>query len=171
VDIAMTSGVILYGQHDDVHVLRFVGEIRYPSAPGLQQFVDKLLADKPLARIAIDLTETTLIDSTNLGLLAHLAQRVSERGGPRVTILSTRNELNEMLRSMAFDEVFDLVAGEDGHPGASDVIRSEPGTREETVQTVLQAHRALMKLSQHNHQTFREVVRALEQSLGRSEPS
>ena len=76
-----------------------------------------------------------------------------------------------MLRSMAFDEVFDLIAGEDGHPGASDVIRSQPSTREEAVQLVLQAHRALMKLSEHNHQTFREVVRALEQSLDRSDSS
>ena len=167
----MPSGTILYGQHDDVHVLRFVGEIRYPSAPALQQFVDALLSKQPRARIAIDLTETTLIDSTNLGLLAQLAQKVAEQGGPRITILSNRCELNEMLCSMAFDEVFELIAGEEGHPDASDVIRARPSTREETVQVVLQAHRALMKLSQHNHQAFREVVRALEQSLGSSESS
>ena len=167
--MAMNNGTILYGEHDDVHVLRFVGEIRYPSAPALQHFVEALLAEKPQARIAVDLTDTPLIDSTHLGLLAHVAQQISKHDGPRVTILSTRNEINEMLRSMAFDEVFDLVAGEHAHPGASHVISSEPGTREETVQTVLQAHRALMALSEHNLETFREVVQALERSLRRSD--
>ena len=163
----MSNGTILYGEHEDVHVLRFVGEIRYPSAPALQQFVEALLAENPQARIAVDLTDTTLIDSTHLGLLAHVAQQISTHNGPRVTILSTRNEINEMLRSMAFDEVFDVVAGEHAPPAASDVIPSEPGTREETVHTVLQAHRALMSLSQRNLETFREVVQALERSLRR----
>jgi hypothetical protein len=39
----MAEGRVLYADHDHVHVLRYVGDIRHPLAPSVSGFVDKLL--------------------------------------------------------------------------------------------------------------------------------
>ena len=105
----MASGKVLYATHGGVHVLRFMGEVGYTLGPDLARFVDGLFTGAPPLGFVLDLREASHIDSTNLGLLASIANRMQERGGSRVTLVSDREDINEILFNMGFDEVFDIV--------------------------------------------------------------
>ena len=158
----MNDGTVLHGSHDGIHVLRFVGDIRYTLSPSINRFLKEIFSVGPPAGFVIDLTETDSIDSTNLGLLARIAQAMKNRNGPRVTILSDRADINAVLTSMAFDDVFDIVSHTSLQAEAGKELAQESADKETLSRIVLEAHRALMELSEHNEEMFRDVVTTLE---------
>lgn len=168
----MTEGQVLHGEHEGVHVLRYVGEIRYPLAASLDRFIRDLFEQTPPRGILVDLTEAELIDSTNLGLLARVANQMGQRALPRVTIICDREDINEVLLSMGFDRVFNLLACPS--PGAPDVpCQPVPDARfdDNTInETVLDAHRTLMGMNERNRGMFRDVVSLLEGDRGPDSP-
>ncbi|MGI9321854.1 MAG: STAS domain-containing protein, partial [Thiogranum sp.] len=106
----MNNGKVMHATHDGIHVLRFVGDIRYTMSPSIDRFLKEIFSGPSPAGFIIDLTETDSIDSTNLGLLARIAKSMKGLNDSRVTILSDHADINSVLTSMAFDEVFDIIA-------------------------------------------------------------
>ncbi len=158
----MRDGNVLYARQGAVHVLRFVGDIRYTLSPSVERFVDGLFGTARPEGFVVDLTETRSIDSTNLGLLARITNRMRAQGGPPVTLVSARDDINELLTCIGFDEVFEIVR--DGTPVAEQteaVPVAEP-ERNDMARTMLAAHRTLMSLNEHNREQFRDVVALLE---------
>ena len=160
----MDNGNILHACHDDVHVLRFIGDIRYTLSPSLERFLDGIFAGPKPAGFIIDLTETDSIDSTNLGLLARIANRMQALRAPRVTVVSNRADINSVLTSMALDEVFDIVEDTGPARGVSKEVPQENADRETLARTLIDSHRALMDLSEHNREMFQDVVATLEKN-------
>jgi anti-anti-sigma factor len=160
----MGEGRVLYADQDHVHVLRYVGDIRHPLAPSVGRFVDTLLERFADEELVVDLSEVDTIDSTNLGEIARIAIVLAERNGKRPAIVSTRYEINQILHSMALDEVFDLrtecAAKGDGEP-----IPAIAVTKELSLRVILAAHRRLMQMSEENRKKFAQVVDLLEMEL------
>jgi anti-anti-sigma factor len=160
----MENSKILHASHDGIHVLRFVGDIRYPLGHSLDRFLEALFAGPTPAGFVIDLTATDSIDSTNLGLLVRIAREMHNHGAPRVTIVSDRPDINAVLTSMALDEVFDIVSRASVPAGGEQELPRKEADRDSLSRTLLKAHRALMELSERNEETFRDVVDKLEQA-------
>jgi anti-anti-sigma factor len=158
----MDEGKVLHASRAGVHVLRFVGDIRYPVAPSVNRFVDELFGECAPAGFVVDLTETAVIDSTSLGVLARIANRMRECGGPRVIIVSNRPDINEVLASLGFCDVFDIVGESPAAPADEAAIPARDMDQAELARTVIETHRALMALSASNRELFRDLVTALE---------
>ena len=157
---------VLHASHQGVHVLRFVGEIRYTLSPALEQFITGLFSGLPPAGFVVDLTDTTSIDSTNLGLLADIAKRMRKCGGPPVILVSHRTEINEVLVSMGFNEVFTMVPNSESDLAADHELElNETSDATTMASTLLKAHRTLMALNEHNRDQFHDVVSALEEEI------
>ena len=160
----MHEGRVLYADHDHVHVLRYVGDIRHPLAPSIARFVDTLLEHFDGDDVVVDLSEVDAIDSTNLGEIARIASLLAERGGRRASIVSTRHEISQVLHSMAFDEVFDIRSQPDAEKDGEPIPTVAP-SRELSMQVILSAHRRLMQMSESNRKKFADVVDLLEREL------
>ena len=158
------DGRVLHASHDNIHVLRFIGEIRYTLSPSIERFLEGIFAGPAPAGFVVDLTETDSIDSTNLGLLAGIARRMQALAAPRVTIVSNRTEINSVLISMALDEVFDIVEEGGIQTGMAREVPRQNADRKTLVRTLIDAHRTLMELSEQNHEMFRDVVASLEKN-------
>ncbi len=163
----MHEGRVLYADHDHVHVLRYVGDVRYPLAPSVSGFVDALLERAPGDDWVLDLSDAEAIDSTNLGEMARIAERLLARGGRRIAIVSPRAEINQVLFSMAFDEVFDICT-EASSTGGGEPIPDVGASEAVSLQIILAAHRRLMQLSENNRKQFSEVVELMERDLAAS---
>lgn len=174
----MPSGRVTHAETDGVHMLRYFGRVNYVLAPAIKQFADELVSHGAVRAWIFDLTHAEILDSTNLGLLARLAVRVSsdcKTAAPRSVIVSNSNDLNSVLRSMSFDQLFEIVSGPsegeeatalvDENGGEHDIDGSPPSQRD-LGQTMLDAHRALMDLSESGRLQFKDVVAALEAELG-----
>ena len=160
----MDNGNVLHASHNDVHVLRFIGDIRYTLSPSINRFLEEIFASSKPAGFVIDLTDTDSIDSTNLGLLTRLATRMQRFDAQRVTIVSNRADINSVLNSMALDEVFDIVQDTCLETDATQEVPQKDTDRETLAHTLIEAHRALMVLNERNREMFRDVVASLEKN-------
>jgi anti-anti-sigma factor len=160
----MDNGNVLHASHNNVHVLRFIGDIRYTLSPSIDRYLEEIFTGHKPAGFVIDLTEADSIDSTNLGLLARLATRMQRLDARRVTIVSNRADINSVLTSMALDEVFDIIEDTRLETGAAQEVPQINTDRETLARTLIDAHRALMDINEHNRAMFRDVVTALEKN-------
>ncbi len=155
-------GKVLFAEREGVHVLKFVGDVRVTLGPTINSFLKKLSQCENFRSMVIDLSETTGIDSTSLGLLAKISLNTQETFEAKPTIISPNEDITRILISMGFDQVFILLrelVTECGQGGELPVeIMSESTLREQ----VIEAHKVLMSLNEKNHDEFRDLVDALE---------
>lgn len=162
----MAEASIFHGSRDDIHVLRFIGEARYMLAPAVMRLLDGLFkGQQPPQGFLVDLTEATAIDSTCLGVLAQISNAMTERGASRVTLLVNSEDIILTLMSVGFDEEFDIVQGDVQVTAGEAPLPVEAVDKRTLNQTILDAHRCLMDLSEHNAEVFRDVVHLLEKDL------
>jgi anti-anti-sigma factor len=155
-------GRILVAQHDGVYLLRFLGDVRVTLCTAVDRFVDAMVEDPNFKSILVDLSRTEAIDSTSLGILAKLSIRSRARVGCVPTLISTNPDITRLLRTMGFDDVFQIV---DRPIESSEQFGELPFcecTEEDMRQRVLEAHRILMSLNEDNREAFRDLVEALE---------
>jgi anti-anti-sigma factor len=166
----MPEGRVTYSDTDGVHVLHYSGRVDYTMAPAIDRFVDSLLsaaaspggAPGGFRPFVFDMTEARLIDSTNLGLVARIAHRV--QGAGRCTIVSDTEDIDDVLESMGFQAIFDLVRHHPAvHGGiAESAITGEECSQGELLRTMLEAHRTLASLNEKDRAEFKDVVTMLE---------
>jgi anti-anti-sigma factor len=161
----MADGRVTYSQQQGWHVLHYMGKVDYTLAPAIDRFVDGLFGDGSVRPFMFDLTEARMLDSTNLGLIARAADRVQSVGGPRSVIVCTSCDIEDVLGSMGFQDIFDIVpehpqtARDEAHEEAVTGAQSSQG---ELLRTMLEAHRTLASLNEKDREQFKDVVSMLE---------
>lgn len=158
----MPNYKILQAEQQGIYLLKFIGEIRLNLCSTLDNLVETITNNPDFKTVVIDLTETEIIDSTTLGLLAKIAMAAEKRCHFLPTIISTNPDITRIVVSMGFEKLF--------------IIMSEPATRIEELEEipllkasekevrdkVLDAHRVLMSLNRKNREEFKNLVRTLE---------
>lgn len=158
----MTSGHVTHAARAGVHVLRYFGTVNYTLAPGLQRFLDHLIHEAPLSGLVFDLTAAESLDSTNLGLMARVNEEVHDLGAANSVIISNNEDIDVVLRSMGFDQTFDLHPASSVPDAVAEPVEAEPASATELHHTMLDAHRALCRLSEAGRLEFEPVVACLE---------
>lgn len=165
----MSKGHVSHAQQHGVHVLRYHGTVNYMLAPGIQRFVDHLIDDGAVSGLVFDLTDASSLDSTNLGLMARVNERLLDVGAANSLIISGKADIDMVLYSMGFDQTFHLLPnGTLTMESGAAPIESEPPSAVEVRQTMLAAHRALVRLSDAGRIEFQPVVQCLERAAGDS---
>lgn len=159
------DGHVLYAQRDHAWVLRFEGAIRYTIAHEVNRFLDDLFTNEHPESICVDLNGATCIDSTGIGLLAKIANGLRHAGYGKPVVFSGDPEITEILANVCMDEACVLVPGAASLPATQLVPPTTPDERDIAL-TVLEAHRLLCDLCEHNRAMFQSVVDALERDVG-----
>jgi anti-sigma B factor antagonist len=116
-DFAVTEHPI----DDQRHVLAVRGEIDLFTAPELKQVLAESI-EAGRIRIIVDLTETTFLDSTALGVLIGAVKRLRSREGA-LAIVNTDENISKTFEITGLDQIFTILP-----------------TREEAVEAVGAAH-------------------------------
>lgn len=157
----MKSGEIYYGADGGSGVVQFIGDIRYTMCCAFDKLLDVQLNRGDLEQFYIDLRQATAVDSTTLGLMARIANTLAENGRPKPIVLSVNPDINELLDSLGFDEVFDIRADAPGCPPAKRQLAVADAAKQQMSKVVLNAHLSLSDLNENNREQFRGVVEAL----------
>lgn len=161
----MDEGAAFYAKQGHSYILKLVGDIRYTMGCSLGDFLDDLFEQTDYDDIVVDLTQTHSIDSTSLGLLAKIANFISERFQRKTTLFSTNPDVNQVLDIMGFYDIFDIRdTSETISESLQQLAIKEPG-KEELTQIVFEAHRTLSELNPQNQETFKGVVENLRNKL------
>lgn len=154
-------GSILFAEYEGVHVLKFVGDVRLSLGPTIASYLTKLEDCQQFSGMVIDLSETETIDSTALGLIAKIAICTREKFSSATSIVSPREDITRVLKSMAMEQVCVITKEVVDDTKLSELpveICGEKMMRDQ----VLDAHKILMSLDDGNRDKFRELVEALE---------
>lgn len=166
--VKATSGRALFSAHDGAYVLKLTGDVRVPMCATLDKFIEGMFEDSALNAVVIDLSETQVIDSTALGLLAKIAIYYDKKFHSKPLLLSPNEDITRILLSMGFPQVFDLrEEGLSSRPAMVAVPRIKC-SEDNACEKVLEAHRILMGMNDSNREIFKDVVQALEEASQQS---
>lgn len=157
----MAENVALYAKHDDTYVIKLIGDIRYTLGCALDEFLNQLFLNLDYREILLDLREVTAIDSTVLGLLAKIANFARHRLASKVTLVSSNQDINCVLESVGFYEIFNVC---DSSPATVETLYPIPCkdlSKPELTKTLLEAHSNLIQLNDKNKEEFQGVIDAL----------
>lgn len=163
----MAEGTARYACENGNWFLKLAGDLRHPLGPALNSLLDRAFADPQSRQFVIDLREAENIDSTCLGILARIGNEASRHGAAKPTLVSSNADINEVLLAVCFDRMFNLV-GDLNITGADmEPIPAVASDSAGMLALVLEAHRRLCAIDERTHETFRDVVRALEEDVER----
>jgi len=153
---------VLHAQCSGVYVLKLVGEVRLNQCTTIDSAIERMIADPNFSTIVVDLSETTLIDSTTLGLLAKLAMQAKQKSHFLPSIISTNEDITRIIETMGFESVFLILTNPpSSHQGLVE-LEEQHVTEEDLRANVLKAHKVLMELNDHNREQFKDLVATLE---------
>lgn len=155
-------GQILAGQHQGVYLLRFEGDVRLTLCAAADRYLAEMFADPGFKTVMIDLSGAEGIDSTSLGLLAKLSIRAQAEFGFQPTLVCDSPDLQRLLRSMGFDDVFHILHSAPQSSAEMGALPELKISEDELRAQVLDAHRVLMGMSESNRSKFKDLVTALE---------
>lgn len=160
-------GRVRFARQDDLLCIRLEGRITFALAPAFTDFIGHIFARDDWKGIIVDLTATTSIDSTNLGLLAKIARLLRQRRDQSLVVISANERINATLHSVGLERLMTIVppAGPAIGGGLADLPPGD-ASRDAQTRVILEAHRELMALNEKNAAQFRTVV----EYLGRETP-
>ena len=163
----MQSGKILVAQLEGTFVIKFTGDVRLTLCTTIDAFFSKMFTTPGFVGVVIDLSEAEGIDSTSLGLLAKLAIHAREQFQLKPLIICPNPNIFRLLSSMGFAQVFEIKQGNEGLGNATDKLGELPlisSDEHRIKEKIIEAHRVLMGLNEHNHNEFSDLVATLESS-------
>lgn len=161
----MESGAAFYVRQGNTYILKLIGDVRYTMGCALGDFLEGLFTHTDYNDIVVDLTETHSIDSTSLGLLAKIANFNRQHFAHKTTLLSTNSDVNQILDSMGFYEIFDIRDTGEAITVALQQLAIDTPCKDELTRIVYEAHRTLSDLNPRNQETFKGVLDSLRSRL------
>ncbi len=159
----MQPGKILVSHHEEVYLIKLVGDVRVTLCTSLNNYIEAIFKDGHVSEVVTDMMDTDAVDSTTLGLLAKMALYCEEHYGVKPTVFCNDESIYQILTVMGLDEIFNIIQGpHDDDEGYEELSSIESGV-EEIRERVLEAHRLLSLLNDRNQKEFVDLIHSLEQ--------
>jgi len=158
----MIEGRIKAAFESGVFVLKLCGDVRLTLCATLDAEAQRLAELPGLRAVMVDLRQATNVDSTALGFLAKVAMAVQGRLDDPPTIIADHPDVRRMLDVMGFARYFTLLEAPLTEPSELDELPHVEADESGIQQRILEAHRILMHMSEHNRHEFQPFVELLE---------
>ncbi|MGC9659313.1 anti-anti-sigma factor [Acinetobacter pittii] len=158
----MSTGHVEYASLNGTHIFKLIGEVRAHSCISLDKLLNRIEQQENVVGAIVDLTQTTFIDSTVLGILAKLGLKLKQTHHIQAVMLSTNPDITTLANSMGLGQVF-VILNYCGDPNVCTLtLTDEQITHNAMLGTVLDAHKTLMKLNANNQNMFEPLVKQLQ---------
>ncbi len=158
----MSTGHVEYASWNGTHIFKLIGEVRAQSCISLDKLLSKIEQQQNVVGAIVDMTQTTFIDSTVLGILAKLGLKLKQVHQIQAVMLSTNPDITTLANSMGLGQVF-VILNYCGDPSVCTLaLMEEHITHSAMLTTVLDAHKTLMELNESNENMFEPLVKQLQ---------
>ncbi|HSH47956.1 MAG TPA: STAS domain-containing protein [Halomonas sp.] len=158
----MHEGRIKAAYESGVFVLKLSGDVRLTLCATLDSQAQRLAQTPGLRAVMVDLRDATNIDSTALGFLAKVAMALGGRLEHPPTIVVNNSDVRRMLDVMGFAHYYTLLDAPITEPRQLEELPETPTDEEDLRERILEAHRILMRMNEHNREQFQPLVDMLE---------
>lgn len=157
---------IRFGRCDSLFVLKINDDLRFNQCAPLEHFLKTVMQKKFDHNLIVDLSDTQLMDSTALGLLAQIALQFERMNHQKPGLYCPDNDLKKVLLSMSLEKLFNFVSHVPNETSLPELTIKSDSHQNQT-DRVLSAHKTLMGLSDKNKQEFKSVVDMLQDSMAK----
>lgn len=161
----MNEAKYLCAEIQNSYLFKLVGTLRYDKCAAFKDYIYKVFPYKNFNSVLVDLSDVAVIDSTNLGLLAKIAEYTLEKADDK-PISITNGNVHKILLSMNFDQIFEIVSDKDvSKIEFNEIQKREIEDDREMNKILLEAHKNLQRIDDENVSKFSDVVDLLEKSI------
>ncbi len=167
------ADAVLAAIYKGAALVQVKGRGSFKVGPALKEFAVTALTNG-CRLFVFDMNDCTGMDSTFMGVLAGVAMKVKEEPGGRIVLINMNTKSQNLLETLGVtrlvethpvgdtsEEVKSLFAGLVG----SEALSSAIDDRKLTLETMLEAHEDLVKVSPDNLPKFRSVMAYLSADL------
>lgn len=161
----MNKATYVYTLQDNILYLKMTGKCNYANCGGFEQLLHSF-ADQnhQFHQIILDLTELEWVDSTVLGLMAGLT-RLLKHASTAPVIVTSNSDIIHLLTSLSFNRFFNIITTSPPFVQKYKELESTQLPEKEQAETILEAHKNLIRLNPENIEQFRDVIELFEESL------
>jgi len=160
--------LVSVGEH--YALARVVGRGSYKVSKSIKEFAARLL-EEGHSFLLLDLQECVGMDSTFMGMLAGVSQRLQSAGGQRLVLTGVSDKLNRLMTTLGIDRLMEIR--NEPSPAKPEEMRELDQTElapEESATHILESHETLVSVDEKNKLRFQDVLDYLRQDIQRTEP-
>ena len=139
-----------YAKIDNKYIIKLSGELKYKWSSGFNNFLQKIFQKDDFDEIVVDLSETSYIDSTNIGLLAKIARFSLRKFSRKLPVIVDQKDedVKELLIGMGFNKLCNFIKIPENFDHQYKTIKDSRKSKEDLGKMILDAHKTLSKISQ-----------------------
>jgi anti-sigma B factor antagonist len=164
---ATTGNLYVWAQEGSACV-RVTGRASFTTSVDFKKLMQHL-RDSGCRRVALDLSDCVLMDSTFLGVLANEARKYAAEGETAspgcLEIVNPNQRIRDLIDNLGVADRFKIVQYELAKEDFKPVQPATGVSREEVTRTCLEAHEILMALNPANIPKFKDVVQFFAENL------
>lgn len=159
--VAVDNGVVY---------VRVVGRATFAAGVDFKSLLEGVLREGH-RRIAVDLRECPLMDSTFVGLLTTFGMQLPPEAGAGISLHHVNDRVRELLGNLGVSHLFLSCGPDEEIPGRLAAQPAGQGTASqlELQRTCLEAHEKLMEVNPENVARFKDVAKFLAEDLKKAE--
>ena len=154
---------ILVSCADRLVWIRVGGNGSSANSTALKDFAKEMI-HRGARKFIVDLRDCPVMDSTFMGTLAGISLWLRELGEGCLYVVNVNERNAESVCSLGLDQLFNVRVSAIGEDGQALRIPLKEG-RTARAQTMLEAHKALIKAVPENLPKFKDVIQYLEEEL------
>ncbi len=174
----MSGDPITVGAAGKVVWIKVLGKGSFENASRLKTLAFELI-NRGSREFVIDLEECSSMDSTFMGTLTGIAQRLFQLGQGGIHVIHLNPHTRELLSNLGLDQLFDVQEdlsiykdpeNMEAESAAASAGQESPEALDRRAQAKLmyEAHLALSDISAENAAKFKDVLDFLRQDLGKN---
>ncbi|MEX2607538.1 MAG: STAS domain-containing protein [Kiritimatiellia bacterium] len=148
---------------------RVLGRGSYKVSGAMKRFVASVM-DQGISVVIIDLEQCVGMDSTFMGMLAGVSQRLQKEGGRKVVLTGVSKKLCHLMTTLGINR---LVEIKEDIPVVSATELKDLDQPEESLldsaNTMLEAHETLVEIDNDNRIRFQDVLDYLREDIQRQQ--
>ena len=158
----MQPGHIFVAETEGTNVIKLVGDVRLTLCISFDNFIEYMFAKKQFGSVIFDLRQAEALDSTTLGLMAKIAITCQSQFHLIPLVISPSDGINRLLESMGLEDIFEIVRTTPAEIECTKELPITEASADSTKDKIIEAHKILMNLNDHNRKEFRDLVECLE---------
>jgi anti-anti-sigma factor len=121
-------------------------------------------------QLIVDLEDCIGMDSTFMGVLAGISQRLKKESGGRVSVCGVSEKIKNLMTTLGLSRLVHILDSEDkgSVPGYTELSR-EGETTLQSAETMLEAHENLVGIHKDNSLRFQDVLEYLREDIQRQQ--
>jgi len=159
----MQPGHIFVAEQGGTNIIKFVGDVRLTLCISFDNFIEHMFTNnKQLVSVIFDLRQAEALDSTTLGLMAKIAITCQNQFHLSPLVVSPCEGINRVFESMGLEDIFEIVRSTQDNIECTQELPITEANSHIAKDKVLEAHKILMGLNDHNKKEFKDLVECLE---------